>query len=672
LHTFILLVDGQLPEEYVNRRRLQGASDSPVVIDSPQTSQGSTMTVSIANLTQAIEFGYISNATYFQSDLQGSVKDLTVQFNSGDELDEVPSESEATFTNLFVKTTTDLIQWPTPTDSIPIAEFNNVAILQRSELKSYKESYITTSDVMANGTDRRSLDSNEMKFKAHMEDFRMAVEEFLNHRETMLASRGIITGMEEDNNMSPQDISRRLASLTESKSWATKMKGYSLELVHREIEWFKNYRIPSNIGYLVIPSNTAKVVILGEEFLSYFEIRDQISSQCFNFRQEILEFYDNIDFFVMTNLQNLNNLGVKILILLNTMKDLETDLKNTKKVETFLSKLIPFLEKIPYAGPIAKVFYTAFHITMTQTNPVTVGLTNINKKIDDLKIKKRLETILNVTIALGSKINNARDRLAISGHALIIADAYCSSNTTQNLCQEVGGFISPVNDELNKLRQEVITFISDLKGGLHDIADTAESAISSKIYQGSMSVMSKAAEMFDILDHALDKEISGCVTNPVCGFKSQDKCASVTVTYYVAVYCTKWGVPYPCGSQKKTATTRKCVKISVPYSCPLCVKFTVNQIVNGVVSISSLITGVIEKALKSFIESLGIKFDVFKLPGMPGADDLQAVTASLAGTFNALNFDPSMPALIDLTALIQTLHDKLDINKATFPKCKEA
>jgi hypothetical protein len=133
------IVDGKLPEEYVNRRRLQGATDSPVTIDSPQTTRNTILTVSIANLTMARDSGLIDNTTYFETDLQGSVKNLPIHFNSTDALDEVTMEAEAIFTNLDVTTTTDLIQWPTATDSIPIAEFNDVEILQRAELKTYKD-----------------------------------------------------------------------------------------------------------------------------------------------------------------------------------------------------------------------------------------------------------------------------------------------------------------------------------------------------------------------------------------------------------------------------------------------------------------------------------------------------------------------------------------------------
>ena len=598
-----------------------------------------------------------------------------VHFNSGDEPDEMPMESEATFTNLLVTTSTSLIQWPSPVDSIPIAEFNSVEILQRSELKSYKDDHITKSDLLANGTLRRSLVSdahaNEMKFKTHMEDFRLAVEEFLNHRAALLSSRGVL-GVEQF--MNSQSVSRRLPSLPQAETWQSKMKVYSLALITSELNWLKNTRMPISRAYLVIPHTKAIGVVVekinGQDHVNYAGIMNQISPQCSKFRQEILDFYENIDFFVMNNLAKLNDVGGLLLILIDSMKDLEKDLKNTAKVDLFMSKLIPFIERIPKVGQLAKLFYTAFHMTITQTKPVTTGLEKMNKKIEDLKIKKKLTTILNVTKDIALKINQARVVLSTSGHALILADAYCSSSTTQNLCEDVGGFISPVNIELNALRQEVVSFVSDLKGGLYEIASTAESAITGKIYQESMSLMSSAAGMFDTLDNALDKQIGGCVTNPVCGYKSEQKCATVTWTYYQVIYCQRWGVSYPCGSTKKTGSKKACVTVSLPYSCPVCVSFTVNQIVNGVVSISSLLTKTIENALHSFLNSLGIKFDMFKLPGMPGANLLNSVTSSITDTFTSLSFDPNMPALNHLKALVQAVNDKLDINKPTFPKCQ--
>jgi hypothetical protein len=525
---------------------------------------------------------------------------------------------------------------------------------------------------MTNETHRSLGLSNDkqLEFKTHMEEFRLAIEEFVHHRAAVLASRGAI-GVGVEQYLDPQQSSHRhLTSLPESNSWTAKMKEYSLELIDSELEWIETYRIPLSVGGLVNLTTVAAGIVLenfdGEDVVNYGGIKERMSSQCIQFRSEILDLYDNINFFVLDNLERMNDISEKLLKLIDSLSDLEKDLKNTQKVDSVMSKVVPLLGKIPYAGPLVKIFYTLFHSSISQTEPVTKGLTKINKKIEDLRIKKRLELVINVTTEIGQKINQARGILTTTGHGLIVADAVCSNSVTQDLCADVGGYLSPVNNELNELREDVVTFVTDLKGGLYEIAKTAESAISSDVYKGSMAVMSSAAGMFNILEEALNEVIGGCVTIPVCGFRKERFCKTIRVTYFVVKRCKRWGRRYPCGLSRKTKVIRQCFTVSLPYSCPLCARFTIGQLVNGVVSVFSLLTKVLDDAMDSFIKSLGIKFDLFQLPAMPSVNALDSITVSVAEMFDSLPFDPNMPALNDLKELLRAIQDKLPV----VPTCK--
>jgi hypothetical protein len=667
------LIDGEWPEEYVRRRRLEGSSESPIELDSPLTSKGSVSFVSIANLTEAVESDLIDNATasYIEAELLGYVQSLPIEFDDEDK-SIIPLESEATFTNLVVTTSHDLIQWPKVTDSVVIPEFNNVEILQRAELKSYKTTHISKNTTGLNVPPTRHLESSTLEslFEAHMEEFRNAIQDFLHHRADVLSSRGV-SDVEEY--LNPEQTSRRLAPISKTKTWQEKMKAYNLELVEDEKEELRNYRISPNVAALIgVTSAAAGVVsvqVFGVRYLSYSSIFDQASPQCSNFRNQILDFYDHIDFFVMDNLERLNNVAEKILKLVDTLKDLEKDLTNTKQVDTSMERIMPLIARIPYAGPLAKIFYEGFHQSVSASEPASKALKRLNKRIEDYNIKKRVTSIINVTTAIGEKINEARTVLSRSGHALILADAVCPSTTSRDLCGDAAGYIQPVNQELNNLREDLATFVADLKGGLHDIGDAADAVIGSSTYKGMMSVMSSASVMFDILEQVLNERIGGCATMPICGFRQERKCTSITFTYYTVKTCKKWRVRYPCGTRKHTEQRTVCVTLSVPYSCPLCAYFTLGQIVNGVVSVVSLLTSVIDKAVASLIQSLGIKFDVFQLPGLPSANDIGAVADSLVEMFDAFFFTLDMPAMTALKDLVNQLEMKLDISQPSFPKC---
>ena len=671
----IQLIDGEWPDEYLRRRRLEGSVESPIELDSPLTSKGSVSFVSIANVTEAVLSGLIDNATamYIEIDLLGSIKTLPIEFDAQDR-PVIPLEPEATFTNLVVTTSRDLIQWPKVTDSVGIPEFNNVEILQRSELKTYKMTHISKNTTGFNVTTTRHLEtsrlSSESSFGADMEEFRRAVQDFLQHRADVLASRGV-PDMEQY--LNPEQRSRRLAPLSKSQTWQEKMKAYNLELVESENEALKNYRTTPSVADLVgVTSEAIGVVavqVFGVNYLSYSPIFDQASPECANFRTQILDFSDHIDFYVMDNLGRLNNVAEKMLTLINSLKDLETDLTKTKQVDTTMGRIIPHISRIPYAGPLAKMFYQAFHQSVATSQPASNALKKLNKKMEDFNVEKRLTDLINVTTTLGIRMNKARADLSFSGHALILADAVCPRTASKDLCGDVTQYIAPVNRELNNLREDLDTFASDLKGGVHDIGDAVDSVISGSVYKSMMSVMSGASIMFDILEQVLDQQIGGCVTMPICGFRSESICTTITVTYYTVKFCKKWGARYPCGTRQHVTTQTACVTISVPYSCPLCATFTLGQIVNGVVSLVSLLTDVIDSAVNSLISSLGIKFDLFQLPGLPSANDILGAADSLVEMFDEFAFTLDMPAMAALDDLMTQLATKLDALKPSFPKC---
>lgn len=649
--SFIGQKDGKIFEGTDTHRVLkEGDIVSPIKLESPTTSRGTTVFVSIKNIAEAIQYGLIDDSTYFEEELQGSIQALAVNVVNGT-ISEPMEEAEATFSNLIVSTSSDLIQWTEASQNVPIAEFNDVEIFPRSQLKSYKESHFA----------RRSLSvlEAEKRFQTHMSEFREAINAFVSHRDRVIS-------MIEDTN----STSRHLAS---SLSWSERIAKFSYDTAQGELEEFTRSEITPSLAASLGVSSTAPGLTTytrnGKSYVSFASFKTSISTECSQFLTEIEDMYSNIDFFILNQVGVLYDLSVRLLEIITSLEQLEADLSNAINVEKKMGNVIPIIKRIPYAGPLANVFYRGFRSAILSATPVYNALKRLNNKIESIQLYSKIESIKNVSETVADNVNSARRMLTVGGRALVFVDAVCPStrSKTSVVCQSMNDVMGPANNEMNELKAKIQTFVRDVSNGLRTVASTAEDVLTNTVFQTAKNVLASAGRMFDSLDDLLDQRIRACAWNPVCGWREKEVCETIKIRIPEVEWCSKWGVDYPCGTSYTTKSKRVCVDVSVPYGCDACLRFTIRDIVNGAAQIASFIADALESALDKAIQALGIKFDIFTIPGLPNMEVIDRVSDGLESTFSSLGFDTKMSLVKTVNVQRDAMTQSLDLSK--IPQC---
>jgi hypothetical protein len=144
------------------------------------------------------------------------------------------------------------------------------------------------------------------------------------------------------------------------------------------------------------------------------------------------------------------------------------------------------------------------------------------------------------------------------------------------------------------------------------------------------SVINTIQSVFSVMGSFLNQQISACI--PWVCFKDQTVCTTITYPCGTKMCKTGLGVKVPCGV--KFCSEDQCVSVPKPYDCQQCATFTVNQIINGVMSVADQLQNTIMNALNSLAKALGISFPSITIPGLPSIDFMSGIESFLSNMFS--------------------------------------
>jgi hypothetical protein len=101
------------------------------------------------------------------------------------------------------------------------------------------------------------------------------------------------------------------------------------------------------------------------------------------------------------------------------------------------------------------------------------------------------------------------------------------------------------------------------------------------------------------------------------------------------------------------------VDVSVLYDCEQCVKFSIQDILNGLMNCIAQLQNLIMEAMNNLAKALGITFPKFVIPGLPTPDFLKGIDSF----FNNLNSEIFGSLNAELVKLLSSF------NGIAYPTC---
>lgn len=292
---------------------------------------------------------------------------------------------------------------------------------------------------------------------------------------------------------------------------------------------------------------------------------------------------------------------------------------------------------IPYVGTVAKGFQNLFNTAITTTvAPIKEKLDQIQKKIEDSKIKQRNNNFLKKLQFTAKLVQKFIYASVLLSDGLVVLDAgafWTPTNVngvdTYNFtvvgsqCKALAVPLRQMLDEIKALKAQMLTFF----GQIQQVSTLMETAVAF-LASFDDAFLTSLRSIFQVLGDFLNKPISVCIPW-VCWTTKQ---ACTTIGYPCGVsYCCAWYGCWPCGIQ--WCSYQSCVPVPVAYSCNSCATFTVNDILNGLMSVVEALGSALMNGLNALASALNIKFPSINIPGLPSLNFLSTIDNMIANMF---------------------------------------
>ena len=173
-----------------------------------------------------------------------------------------------------------------------------------------------------------------------------------------------------------------------------------------------------------------------------------------------------------------------------------------------------------------------------------------------------------------------------------------------------------------------IAAVSDMVAGtLEPISNALCGFMASALWQSAGPIITAIGKALTSAEEFLAQVIRACI--PWICFTTRSYRARIGYPCGVR-WCKKWWGGYPCGV--KWCYGYVTFYYPYAYTCQQCVQFSVLDIINGVMSVVSLLESLIESLLLGLLEALGIEFPTFDLPGVPTQEELESAAQELTET----------------------------------------
>ena len=323
---------------------------------------------------------------------------------------------------------------------------------------------------------------------------------------------------------------------------------------------------------------------------------------------------------------------------IDSVKDLQDMLKDLIMVNNVMKPVMPAVGSIPYVGPVAKVFQNTFNTIVT--NPITPAKKSVDSlqtKITQSRIKEYNAKFFNTAQNISTIMFNFVSDSTIYSDVLIAADNVClwtpttvngvvtyNYTLTGQTCSTLNTVLKEVLSDINSIKSKVDIFLGRIQQ-VSNFVDIARTFI--RTFDAQM--ISLVQSIFAVIASFMNKQISACI--PWVCFRNRQICSTISYPCGVKKCRTPFG-RIPCGVKWCSGT--ECVTVPEPYECPQCASFTVQQIINGVMSVMNQLQSIIINALNSLAKALGITFPEVSIPGLPSIDFMSGVESFLTSLFD--------------------------------------
>jgi hypothetical protein len=427
---------------------------------------------------------------------------------------------------------------------------------------------------------------------------------------------------------------------TNVKNTVTKLATISTNLVDRLV----------SVSYTISGWNVLDYLELKPDIKNFVAYEVNISNICGSFNINYQKYVNKL-IILDSKLAIIYALASTVNVSINVLKTMENDLQNLVTLKTDMSIVMPVIGRIPYIGVLANGFYKIYSNLITSpVQGVKNKLRTINQKIAVNKIKQKVAKLLNRVVDLHNSISRILDFDNFI-QVIFLYDSFCPvpySGPIQPYTKNAT-FSGEACFVLNQPLVQINNFIDELDSVFNGLIDSLK--VFTNIIQQMNSfetdfdfgIIKVIQQIFGVIANFLNKSVSSCI--PWLCSKTREQCSSVSYPCGVKM-CKKWGIKYPCGVNM--CSSNVCVPYPYLYPCSVCATFTIADIVNGVMSVVTLLQDAMTSLMSSLASSLGITFPEFKLPGLPDVNVLSNLELSLDNmfdyVFNDVNFINLFPA----------------------------
>jgi hypothetical protein len=386
------------------------------------------------------------------------------------------------------------------------------------------------------------------------------------------------------------------------------------------------------------------------------------SSNCLQLKAEWVN-YMSYMVEVDDKLTQLIDLSEKIDESIYILDDTEKALNGLIRLNFGMKPVIPLFSKIPYVGALVSIFYQGFSKMIS--SPVTgtnSAASTINSKITQLKIKEKNKKLLDQLIAIRCRLEQFQDANSIVYQGLVIVDQVCPKlglvsnstggvSTTSKICLDLSISLKAFNFNLDQLGVPLITLLNNLKDFMNILQILLE--FNAKF---DFKVLNSLSVVFQTIGNFLLRQLSVCVSLPC----TQSKVVCTSISYPCGYQkCCRFGC-WPCGI--RWCSSYGCVTVPYISFCNSCIKFSINDIISGVMNVVQLLQDAITLVMKNLAEALNIEIPTFNIPGLPDLRILDALNFKLGSIFDILDF----PYFVNVFTNLENLFSKFVF---TFPIC---
>lgn len=699
------------PEEVLEDeevRRLQESGDG-LFVDVDLTTTG---TIAYADVAQRNETPIISqepgdNAVIDNAPIQSNV--------------DVPMQAPISFfSNADVRSDPGLIRWPRRSEFIDIEEFRLAEVVHRKELKTHQDLHVFVNGSVTDGNGRRlSFDLGEAFSYYPTREFINAPQDYHRYLRSDISHLAQLGDANSDvgrrylleSQRRLDEVNSLFAELDSHLSMM--IKKYSNDsLEARELAQKYNYRRMLQSTSETRAARRDRIVAFLGDFLRSqvedrvyrqirraYDLEDDASllslnpngkvsftatGHCETFRagwtgalDELLVFFELVGR-AQTALEYANRT-------VNTLERGEDKICDVVTMENVMSRLMPLIGKIPYVGPLAKTFFQGFKTSVnTVLEPPCRQLKRINDKIASKRIQQKIDRFGRYFKQVDNYIS-AVEAMGVGASALIILDLECprlrlnnlvTAGGTVTLCTNLGRVLEELRQALRQLKAPFNALLSRL-----DIFVDFLRLMNFFDLNFRIGFLSDLQGIFSAINAFLNRRLTVCLFLP-CGFRMHRVCVGfwypcgksridhliisssnrLIVSMTGIRWCRSWFVRYPCGVNFCHA--QSCFDVPVPYFCDVCVSFTINDIINGVMSVLEPLEKALSSLMNSIASALNIRFPTISIPGLPSFNLFEDMFNIFDWLFDdLLGRFPSVDMLFkELLALINGMNFNL-------PKC---